>query len=426
MSRDFVRRVSREGNRLTFRDRVDDQAVRDFLYALHDAVDRRGFQDVVLDFSACKRAYAEAMLPIVARTDLLASRGIGLDLVLPDDPGISRLFVNCNWAHGLVPDKFDACEAPHERHLEMSRYTTGPDQQQVVNAALDVVMRNMELSRDVLDGLEWSINEITDNVLNHAEAERGGFVQVSTLRESHEIHFVVADAGRGIPASMRAGAFPNLRTDADALMEAIKQGVTRSPDAGQGNGLAGTLRIATGSGGSFKLRSGCGELRVIKPPDATEYQHDSRNGSARTSFRGTVVSVTLRTDAEFGLEQLLLAEGIGHEPWDIIDAAYIENDDYLSVKLTQESGGFGTRQAGMQLRTKLKNLLAAEPSKRIVIDWAGVPLVSSSFADEAIGRLFVELGPMVFASRVQHVGMEQLVRSLVDQAVMQRVQQTTL
>ncbi len=100
-----------------------------------------------------------------------------------------------------------------------------------------------------------------------------------------------------------------------------------------------------------------------------------------------------------------------------------EDGDYLTIRLRDEQGGFGTRQAGGQLRTKLKNLLAADPGKRLVIDWSGVPLISSSFADEAIGRLFLELGPLSFSSRIQHVGMESLVRSLIDRAVMQRVQQ---
>lgn len=424
MPAEFVRSVTRDGSRIVFRDRVTDQAVREFLYAVDDAVDRRGYSDVTLDFVGSVRAYPEAMLPIAACIDRHRESGVQTHLLLPEDQELARLFLNCNWAHLMDPDQFDAVDLPHERHLAVSRYTTFLEQQQVVNAALDVIMRNMELQRDVLAGLEWAINEITDNVLNHATAPHGGFVQVSTFRDSHKIHFVVADAGRGIPESMREG-FPRVGTDADALLEAVKQGVTRSPDVGQGNGLAGTLRIAVGLGGSLKLRSGRGELRVIKSPGFTEYQQDHQNRPPRLAYRGTVVAVELGTDARVDLQELLATDGIGHIEWDIIDATYVSKDgDYLVVRLSDEAGGFGTRQAGHQLRTKLKNLLAAEPTKRIVIDWSGVPLISSSFADEAIGRLFVELGPMGFVSRVEHIGMEQLVRSLVDRAVVQRVRQT--
>jgi anti-sigma regulatory factor (Ser/Thr protein kinase) len=378
-----------------------------------------------LDFSACDKAYPGGMLPIVCSVDALRARDIGFTLVLPELQMLSRLFLNCNWAHLLDPEHFEELMLAHERHLAVRRYTEWREQQDVVNAAMDVVMRNMELTRDVLSGLEWSMNEITDNVLNHAEAEQGGFIQVSTFKENHQIAFVVADAGRGILASMQEG-FPGLRSDEDALGEAVKAGVTRNSDAGQGNGLAGTLRIAVGSGGSFKLTSGRAQLEVIRPPGAEEFKEHVYPRSRRLAFDGTVVSAELGTDGTFSLEDALGGDPrIEHGAWDIIDSAYASDvGDHLTLHLAEESIGFGTRQGAEQLRTKVKNLLNAEPGKRLVIDWTGVPLVSSSFADELFGRLFLELGPLGFASRLQSVGMEPLVRSLVDRAVLQRIRQT--
>ena len=82
------------------------------------------------------------------------------------------------------------------------------------------------------------------------------------------------------------------------------------------------------------------------------------------------------------------------------------------------------RPAGRQLRTKCINLLNAEPGKPLLLDWSGVPLVSSSFADELIGKLFASLGPLAFSARVRNVNMEAVVRGLVDKAIMQRAAQT--
>jgi STAS-like domain of unknown function (DUF4325) len=65
----------------------------------------------------------------------------------------------------------------------------------------------------------------------------------------------------------------------------------------------------------------------------------------------------------------------------------------------------------------------ADPGMPLVLDWSAIPLVSSSFADEAIGKLYAELGPLTFGSRVQNINMERLVRSLVEQAIMQRMAQ---
>lgn len=109
---------------------------------------------------------------------------------------------------------------------------------------------------------------------------------------------------------------------------------------------------------------------------------------------------------------------------DVIELLYeTEAGDATVLRLSGESTGFGSRSAGRQLRTKCMNLLNAEPTKPLVLNWEGVPLVSSSFADELVGKLFASLGPLEFSARVRNVGMEDTVRGLVDKAIMQRAAQ---
>jgi hypothetical protein len=74
--------------------------------------------------------------------------------------------------------------------------------------------------------LSGRLNEITDNVLVHAQSPIGGLVQVSTFkRTTKRIEYIVVDAGIGIPKTLRQ-SHPEL-SDAAALENAIKQGVTR-------------------------------------------------------------------------------------------------------------------------------------------------------------------------------------------------------
>lgn len=279
-------------------------------------------------------------------------------------------------------------------------------------------MRAMTLRRDVLAGLEWSINEITDNVLNHSECPTGGLIQLTTFRESQKVAFAVGDSGRGILSSLREG-YPMLRTDAQAIGEAVKAGVTRSPDAGQGNGLAGTLRIASMANGSFAVTSGCAQLLVF----GGQSQHHERDESQR--FHGTLVSAEIGTKATFRLAEAPGFSGSPRQPVDLIELHHeTDSGDALIPRLQNETTGFGSRSSGRQIRIKCHNLLTAEPSKPLIIDWNGISLVSSSFADELAGKLFVELGPTGFTSRTRNAGMEATVRSLVDRAIMQRVAQT--
>ena len=58
------------------------------------------------------------------------------------------------------------------------------------------------------------------------------------------------------------------------------------------------------------------------------------------------------------------------------------------------------------------NIAKMAPNSRIFIDFDNVALVSSSFADEVIGKLFTEVGPVAFMSRFQLVSVMPTVRSL--------------
>jgi hypothetical protein len=118
--------------------------------------------------------------------------------------------------------------------------------------------------------------------LNHANSSTGGIVQVSTYIQNHSVSFAVADSGIGILNSLKQGIL-TLRTDIQAIGEAVKAGVTRHPLAGQGNGLAGTLRIASMSGGSFSVTSGRGHMMVYEAETNRLERHINQN------YSGTLV-----------------------------------------------------------------------------------------------------------------------------------------
>jgi hypothetical protein len=404
-------------SRIQFTGRVNALAHRQYIQALAKAK-KEGLRELVLDFSVCEGAFLNGMVPIIASVDGLHRDGVQTTVILPTSEELKRLFHNANWAHFLQPDQYDRFDQHHDRHVAAHRFTTADEQQILVNAFMDVVMRQMTLERDVIAGLEWSINEVTDNVLNHAQAVDGGIVQVSTFREAGKVAFAVADAGRGVLSSLREG-HPHLRTDGQALGEAVKGGVTRNPDAGQGNGLAGSLRIAMMSGGSMELTSGQAQL-VVRGSESRTYERD-----ATLLVVGTIVYLELGLKTAFHLADALGFSGKPHQPVDIIDTLYhTDAGDAMILRLKDEASGFGSRPLGRQIRNKCMNLLNAEPAKPLVLEWSGVPLISSSFADELVGKLFVELGPLSFAARVRNQGLEALVRGLIDKAILQRSAQT--
>lgn len=410
--------VERTGNRVHFRANLNAQAHGQFLWCLHECL-RLGYEDVVLDLSECERAYQNGVLPLIASVDELRRAGNDASAILPTDNYLQRLFLNANWAHLLEPDRYGESNTYHPVHVPARRFSGPEEQQRLVNETLDVLLRSIpSFQRDDLNALEWSINEITDNVLNHADCDLGGILQVNTFERDRKVAVGVVDSGRGILASLREG-HPSLKDDVAAIYKALEAGVTRGSDEGQGNGLAGALRIATRSGGQLEVTSGGAQVRYsLDGP--TPYERPRH-----LSFRGTFVYLEIDLDSELEISDALAMGGRPHRPIDIIETLYeTEDGNAIALQLRSEKVGFGSRLAGRQIRTKCLNLLDAAPTKPLLLDWDGVPLISSSFADELVGKLFAALGPLAFSTRIRNVGMRRVVYDLIDKAIMQRAGQT--
>ena len=57
---------------------------------------------------------------------------------------------------------------------------------------------------------------------------------------------------------------------------------------------------------------------------------------------------------------------------------------------------------------------------RVVVDFTDVSVISSSFADEVFGRLFLDLGPRAFMSRIVLRNVDPTIDGLIDRAIVQR------
>ena len=104
--------------------------------------------------------------------------------------------------------------------------------------------------------------------------------------------------------------------------------------------------------------------------------------------------------------------------------------DYIERKFENEEGELifsvkdeaqrdtGSRQGGRRIRGMIENLLREH--RPVLIDFDGVGVISSSFADEVFGRLFVEMGPHAFMTQIQMRNVDATVEGLIDRAIMQR------
>lgn len=409
-------RIFREKNAVLFRGAFGLEELHRPLAGIHQAIQDAGYSDLILDFSECEAAFPAPMLAICAQVAKLRHAQIDVSLLLPKEEKLRRLFQNANWAHFLAPKDYDPSTFRGYTQIPATQYASSADQAKAVNRIANAILGAIpEIARSDFAALEWSINELTDNVLVHAQSPLGGFVQVSTFqRNKKRIAFIVADAGIGILSSLREG-HPEITSDLDALDKAIREGVTRDTSVGQGNGLFGSYQICSHSKGFFQLESGHGKLCFNE-------RAGLRVSTERVPYDGTLVVVEINFSVPHLLEEALKFGGKAHRPVDHVELRYEDpSADRIVFRVADETTSFGSRVAGTPMRTKLMNLARMCPTQPILVDFTDVALVSSSFADELIGKLFIELGPTAFMSRFRLIGATPTVQQLIDRAISQRL-----
>jgi hypothetical protein len=394
--------------------------LRDFHYLLaqmHQCIEVAGYSDVILDLSACTSAFQNSMLSVCAQVLAYRKSRVSFELVPPRAPMLSNLFKNTNWGYFLDPQQFDQSDFRGHTRIAATQYQSPEEQQAAVNNIVNVMLGALpNLERTDFAAFEWAINEITDNVLVHSESPIGGLVQVSTFQKaSKSVQFVVADAGVGIPTSLRLGR-PDIRSDTEALDWAIREGVTRDARIGQGNGLFGSYRVCSKSRGYFQIDSGHARLEY-KPK-----QEQLSISNQTIPYSGTLVAATIDFSDPKLLADALQFKDISHKPTDYVEIKYEGVDGGpITFHLIDECTSFGSRVSGKPVRQKLHNIIKMTNSQMIQVDFTGIPVVSSSFADEAFGKLFLQLGPLKFMQCVKLVNTIDTVESLINKAIEQRM-----
>lgn len=403
-----MNRIEGGDDRIAVNDAIGPPDLHRLCAALHQSVDR-GLTEVTLDFSACSGVTQAVMLPIMPIVaQYRETQGIALELVLPRDQRLARLFENANWGYHIDPANYPA-NRYQGGHVPALRFgEDGADgQATILNRVLELIVRNLDTSRDTLKAVEWSLGEVMENVIVHAESEIGGFVQATAFEAGNAVEFVVADAGIGVPASI------GTRDDEKALRDAITEGVTRDRSRNAGNGLFGSYQVAVLSGGTFEMRSNLGLLRRTGDGQLT-------TDRLSAPYPGTSVRCRIGLEDQELLGRALRFKGRSHDPpFDYVEREFETPEGTLVLNMKERASmDFGSRRGGVRVRNMVRNLLRGQP--HIVLDFQGVGVVTSSFADEFFGRLFVALGPRAFMSRIRMIHVDPTVEGLIDRAILQR------
>lgn len=257
---DSMPQIPIEGNRIKIVGAVSGAHIRR-IYAAFLGLLKQNNPEIIFDLTDVTDIHSPQALAFILIVAKLRELGATVRAKLPRAPKINALFCNANWANLLDPKEFEVSPVSYQVHFPTLQYRTGHEQYNAVNKIMEYVLSNVHgLNKNYFTAFEWAINEITDNVLNHADSSIGGLVHLEKfLGHQRVIHYIVCDAGLGIPKTLR-DSHPEYTSDESALKASVQEGVTRNLNKNAGNGLYGSLRIARVSEAHFNIESGKARL----------------------------------------------------------------------------------------------------------------------------------------------------------------------
>ena len=401
----MVLAVLDDGNMITLSGDLDrHRQADDFIQSCNHVIGQRGWSEVLIRFDGVGRRFPNVTAPIAATVDYYRSHGVRFDI-----------------EHGRAATPERTCIEPVDAATDLE---SGPEvlsrvwrfdehsAHSLADRIIGELLEQMDLGEGVHTAFNWCLWEVMDNVIQHSQTEHG-FVETQAYPRTEHLAVCVADAGIGILESFR-GTKHRPRSEADAITLAIKEKVTRDSKIGQGNGLRGLYQIVAQNSGRLRISSGRGVL-------------DVRGAEAPRTYADSwaIDAINVGTSVDFQLptsEAIDVSSALGHQPVNVLIESFESDKGEVRVSVSEEAHGLGTRRAGEALRTKVTNILR-ETRGTVVIDFHGVTLVSSSFADEFVARMVAELGFVTFQQAVRLVNMQDIVQQMVNRAVMLRMAQ---
>lgn len=292
------------------------------------------------------------------------------------------------------------------------KYNSAEGENSLVTAIVNAVRENIEVEKGVIRSIEWCLNEVMDNVLQHS-ASGIGYMMGQVHKEKKRVSLCVFDMGVGIYGSLKKSKHCP-RTPLDGLTMALQEKVTRDENIGQGNGMWGLKRIIDDNGGNLTIESNSAMFRCRGKKTETK---KVQNYIAGDFSNGTLVDFQLDISNSIDILQALN----GHEPLDLwLEEHEIEDNLYFSIQ--NDSVGTGTRIAAQKLKNIIFNSLK-EGNKKVILDFDGVNVVSSSFADELIGKIIAENGFVYFMRYFELRNISPFNISVINRSVEQRMAQ---
>lgn len=378
----------------------------EFQKKLYKIIYNQNELDVIVNLTGLLRIFPNGIIPLISWIDRARrEKNATIKITAPSDSHLKLIATHHNWLH-LLDSSFPPGEDGY-RGLMARRFTNDTELNEIIINTLEFCLHHLQLKKGVMPSFEWALNELAGNVLVHADAP--GYIQVITYTDNKTLDFIVCDSGCGILYNFQK-AF-GIQDHIEALEKSLQARVTTNPERGQGNGLTGSYNIALRSSGAFYLRSGKGVIE--------HYTSRTRSSRFLNIIPGTCVELQIPIDNRIDLSSIL-----GHEPTNHIEIHYMDDDCIKWIKLVDHEKVLGNRITGDKIRTLILNIANEYSQFPIGIDFDGIGILASSFADEVFGKIRLELGYDEF-KRFHFKNLSQINKTIIEKAISERLELPT-
>ena len=270
-----------------------------------------------------------------------------------------------------------------------------------------------ELENGVIQSLEWCMNESIDNVLQHSLSNKG-FVMAQQNKQNKTFSFCVFDAGIGIFNSLHDSKHAP-ETPLAAILMSMKERITRNEKVGQGNGLWGLSQIIKETKGKLLISSGGARYEYVNGAENAVKNGDFNLGKEHGT---TMIDFQLNYSSPIDVTRAL----DGFDPLDL----WLENRENekgdIVLDVAKESNGTGTRKSAERMRNIVINCFKQNYDV-VNLDFKNVTMLSSSFADELVGKLMAKFGISKFMEHIVLSNLNSFNSAIVNRSVGQRMAQ---
>lgn len=239
---------------------------------------------VELDFTECSFIYPDYALLFLCTIKHLENLKINITGEIKyNDSQLINYLCRVNFFKNLnvnIPDKFKRLET--NKFVEIQNYNED-NQLDVLKSIMRVIVDNSCINKNVATSLDYCLNEVLDNVLNHSEIQNG-WVVAQYFSKINQIRLIVSDVGVGIHNSLKDSYSYK---EEESILNCIEKGITNGK--GQGHGLFATSTFA-------KLNKGC--LSIISGNKKLDVTENNTILSDIPHWQGTCVYLRVNTNID--------------------------------------------------------------------------------------------------------------------------------